>query len=109
MDETEQLEFILLLGSKGTRKILRYLSEHEKGQYKDFDLDISVPTISTRLSKLLEFNLIEHHFQKGPTRKEWYEITKKGREISQYLEDLVGVLYSDEQDKAVEHATNRGN
>lgn len=96
MDETEQLEFILLLGSKGTRKILQYLSKHERGQYKDFDLDISVPTISTRLSKLLEFNLIEHYFQKEPTRKEWYEITEKGREISQYLEGLVGVLYSDE-------------
>jgi DNA-binding HxlR family transcriptional regulator len=97
MDETKQLEFFLLIGSKGTRKILQYLCKHGKGQYKDFDLGISVPTISTRLSKLLEFNLIEHHLQKEPARKEWYEITEKGREISKYLEDLVATLYGDEQ------------
>jgi predicted transcriptional regulator len=42
-------------------------------------------------------DLIEHHLQKEPARKEWYEITEKGREISKYLEDLVATLYGDEQ------------
>ena len=96
MDESKQLELFQLLGSKGTRKILQYLFKHGKAQYKDLDLDISVPTVSTRLLKLLEFSLIEHHLQKEPSRVEWYEITEKGRKILTYLEELVAVIKSDE-------------
>ncbi len=33
-----------------------------------------------RLNALIEYNLIEHHQVRNP-RREWYEITEKGREI----------------------------
>ncbi len=41
----------------------------------------NVPTLNTRLKQLLEFNLITHHLEKKELRKEWYEITEKGRKV----------------------------
>ena len=92
MDRDREIEFLQLLGSKGTRRMLQELYTRGKVRCTDFHLDISIPTIYTRLSKLLEFSLIEHHLEKEPTRQEWYEITEKGRKILKYLEDLVELI-----------------
>ena len=89
MDETRENELIQLLGSKGTRRMLQYLSEQGKAQYKDLNLCISVSTLNKRLPKLLEFGIIEHHFRRDLTRQEWYEITEKGRKILKCLEVMV--------------------
>jgi DNA-binding HxlR family transcriptional regulator len=92
IDETKENELIRLLGSKGTRGILQYLRNNGKAQYKDFSLSISPSTLNTRFSKLLGFGFIEHHFQRGSIREEWYEITEKGKRISECLEDLVRTI-----------------
>jgi DNA-binding PadR family transcriptional regulator len=93
MDRDREIELLQLLGSKGTRGILQELSTRGKVKCTDFHVDISIPTLYTKLTKLLEFSLIEHHLEKEPTRQEWYEITEKGRKILRYLEDLVELIY----------------
>jgi len=88
MDEKAKREFLALLGSKDTMKILQYLRQHRKMQYTDFDLSISLPTLNTRLRKLLKFNLVEHCIAKQPKRREWYEITERGKNILKIMEDM---------------------
>jgi DNA-binding HxlR family transcriptional regulator len=89
MDEREK-EFLKLITSRGTIGILRYLKEHETGQYHHFNQFIFTATLNDRLRQLLRFNLINHYFVKEGMikRKEWYEITEKGREVLQILEDI---------------------
>ena len=82
-------EFLKFIGSKGAKEVLQFLRERGEAQYKDFRVNISIPTLNNRLSRLLDFYLVDHYFQKKPQRKEWYEITEKGIEMSKYLEDLV--------------------
>lgn len=84
-----RIELLALLGSKNTKEILRYLCKQRKVQYKDFDLSISVPTLSTRLAKLLKFDLIEHCIAKEPKRREWYEITGRGKKVLKIMEDMI--------------------
>ena len=88
MDEKAKREFLALLGSKDTKEILQYLRQHEKVQYTNFDLSISLPTFNTRLRKLLKFGLVEHCIAKQPKRREWYEITERGKNILKIMEDM---------------------
>ena len=88
----DEPEFLKFIGSKGPREVLLFLRERGQVQYKDFNVSVSVPTLNNRLSRLLDFYLVEHHFQKKPKRREWYEITEKGIRISEYLEDLVELI-----------------
>ena len=88
----DEAEFLQLVGGKGTKEVLQFICERGQVQYKEFDVSVSVPTLNNRLSRLLDFSLVEHHFQKKPQRKEWYEITEKGIEMSKYLEDLVKLI-----------------
>jgi len=92
MDETTRMRLLALLGSKDTKEILQYLHKHEKVQYTNFDLSISVPTLNKRLRKLLKFNLIEHCITKEPRRREWYEITEKGKNVLKIMEDMIRVV-----------------
>ena len=70
--------------NNNTKEILQYLRKHEKVQYTNFNLNISVPTLNKRLRKLLKFNLIEHCITKELKRKEWYEITEKGKRVKDH-------------------------
>ena len=88
MDETTKRELLALLGSKDTKKILQYLRQQEEVQYTNFDLSISLPTFNTRLRKLLKFGLIEHCIAKQPKRREWYEITERGKNVLKIMEDM---------------------
>ena len=92
IDETTRMRLLALLGSKDTKEILQYLRKHEKVQYTNFDLSISVPTLNKRLRKLLKFNLIEHCITKEPRRREWYEITEKGKNVLKIMEDMIRVV-----------------
>ncbi|MBU7029816.1 MAG: winged helix-turn-helix transcriptional regulator [Theionarchaea archaeon] len=92
IDEITRMELLALLGSKDTKEILQYLRKHEKVQYTNFDLSISVPTLNKRLRKLLKFNLIEHCITKEPRRREWYEITEKGKNVLKIMEDMIRVV-----------------
>lgn len=92
MNETREMELLALLGSKGTKEILQYLRKHGEVQYKDFDLSISIPTLGKHLAKLLKFNLVEHNITRDTKRREWYEITEKGRKILEHLEDMVKLI-----------------
>ncbi|MBU7029556.1 MAG: winged helix-turn-helix transcriptional regulator [Theionarchaea archaeon] len=77
-----------MLGSKDTIEILQYLRQQGEVQYTNFDLSISLPTLNTRLRKLLKFGLIEHCIAKQPKRKEWYEITERGKNVLKIMEDM---------------------
>ena len=72
MDLEREEDLLKLVGSKGTITILRFLNE--------------------RLRKLLDFNLINHHVDKKAVRKEWYEITEKGRSILKTMEDMIRLI-----------------
>ena len=65
------------------------MSEHEKVQFKDFDVGISVSTIYKRLRKLLEFDLIEHYITREPKRRERYEITERGKRVLKIMEATI--------------------
>jgi len=88
VNETTKTELLALLGSKDTIEILQYLRQHEKVQYTNFDVSISLPTFNTRLRKLLKFGLVEHCIAKQPKRREWYEITERGKNILKIMEDM---------------------
>ncbi len=73
---------------RATFEILEYLNEHEESRYKDLERLASTYSIFIRLKQLLKCNLIEHHFEKEETRKEWYTITEKGRKVLELLKAL---------------------
>ena len=87
VDEREE-EFLKLIGSKGTIDILRYLNKHKTGQYKDLIELVNEVTLYNRVKQLLKFSLIVHHLDKKDVRREWYEITEKGKRVLQILGTL---------------------
>ena len=90
MDERER-RILKLVGLRGTLDILRHLDQHGTGQYMDFIQYANVPTLNARLKQLLDFNLITHHLEKKELRKEWYEITERGRKVLQSLEGIINL------------------
>ncbi len=97
MDEIEnerkrkKRELIKMLGLLNTLDILRFLCKNE-GNYAQLRQFVDTNTLNTRLRKLVEYGLIEHHFKRNKTRKEWYTITEKGRRVTELgglLEDEV--------------------
>jgi len=91
MDEKRILK---LLGSRGTIPIFRYLNEHSTAQYYHFNQFIETSTLNKWLRQLLHFNLINHYFMKEGVikRKEWYELTEKGRTVLQIAEAIIKVV-----------------
>ncbi len=87
-EQNEDSRLLKILWQKGTFEILQYLVDHEKSQYRDLEPLASTYTLSTRLGQLLEYRLIEHYFEKTERRKEWYEITEKGRKVLESMKVL---------------------
>ncbi len=87
VDEREE-EFLKLISLKGTIDILRYLNEHGTAQYKDLIELVNEVTLYNRVKQLLKFDLIIHCLDKKDVRREWYEITEKGRKVLQILGTL---------------------
>ena len=74
-----EYRFLYTLGLKGAVKILKYLKEHGKGQYKDLiKLDLIVSTLNERVRQLIEMGLISHNITLLEKRREWYTLTEKG-------------------------------
>ncbi|KYK32164.1 MAG: hypothetical protein AYK19_15785 [Theionarchaea archaeon DG-70-1] len=88
IDEPTKRELLALLVSKDMKKMLQYLCQQGEVQYTNFDLSISLPTFNTRLRKLLKFGLIEHCIAKHPKRREWYEITERGKNVLKIMESM---------------------
>jgi DNA-binding HxlR family transcriptional regulator len=68
--------------------ILEYLHTHTKVQYKELNRALVPHTLNARLRELLMYKLIEHHLVRKDTRKEWYEITEKGKRVLQLMRKL---------------------
>lgn len=89
--------------STGSLEILGYLSEKGTARYKDLKPFASTYTLNFRLKQFLKFNLIRHQFLKEDTRKEWYELTNKGRRFHQLLQKAIAVLESDEESEIADN------
>ncbi len=92
MDEEREEQFIKFITSRGARDILKYLNKHDTAQHADLDAFMNTSTLNTKLNELLTFGLIKHHLDKSGMRKEWYTITKKGKLILQYLDDMIKIV-----------------
>lgn len=92
MDRTKEKEVLDKLGKKASVDILRFVVEHGKGRYKDFQPFGSTYTINARIKDLTQLDLIQHKFVKEEVRKEWYESTERGRKVTHCLDDLGEVM-----------------
>jgi DNA-binding HxlR family transcriptional regulator len=92
MDEKTEKEFLQLIGLTGGVFILRYLNEHETGQYKDLMEHLNTHTLNQRLRTLLHFKLIEHYCVKIEKKTEWYKLTDKGKHVLMLIEKMIEVV-----------------
>jgi DNA-binding HxlR family transcriptional regulator len=91
MDEETEEEFLRLIGLRGTMFILRYLNDHDTGQYKDLKECMNTHSLNQRLRTLLDFTLVEHHCVKIEKKKEWYTLTEKGKHVLMLIEKTIEV------------------
>ena len=88
-----QYRFLYTLGLKGSIKILKYLKENGKGQYKNLlELDLIVSTLNWRVRKLIGLGLISHNITLIEKRVEWYELTDKGKKVLNLVQKLEKVI-----------------
>ena len=92
--EERMKKFLKVLGAKGAFDVLVYLDVHGKAQYRDLMEFVNTPTLNTRLRQLLTFNLISHHLERVETRKEWYELTERGKEVVNHLKAIMEMVDS---------------
>jgi len=72
---------------------LETINRTGKTQYKDLSpIKISVSTLNARLLELMDFGLVNHYVDKKAVRKEWYEITEKGKTVLEILEQLAQLI-----------------
>ncbi len=91
LEPEKKEQFLKLLGAKHTKAILGFINEHGKTRHMDM-MDSFNPTIITlTLRSLLIFGLIQYTMEKIEKRKEWYEITEKGKTVLQLLDAVVAV------------------
>lgn len=87
--EKRKKDFLKLVGATATREILEFLNTHGPSRYRQLSAFVNTHTLDARLRALRSFNLVEHHFEKGTKRKEWYEITEKGKILLRHMEELL--------------------
>ncbi len=92
MDEKKEEDFLKMLGLKATKRILEYLEENGTAQYKQLQQFVNTHTLNTRMKELLDFDLVQHHLVREDVRREWYEVTKKGKKVLHYLREIVRVI-----------------
>lgn len=85
-------EIFECLGARGTIEILEFLDEHGITQYRELMENFNTYTLNHRLRELLVFGLVEHHFERTKTRKEWYELTDKGRKVLKPVRELKALI-----------------
>jgi len=83
-----------VLGSTGAIQVLETINRTGKTQYKDLSsIKISISTLNTRLLQLMNFGLVKHFtIRDAKQRKEWYEITDKGKIVLEILEQLAQLI-----------------
>ena len=92
MKTAKEKYFLKILGKKGTIDVLRFLEEHGTARYKHLQQFISTHTLNARIKDLMQLGLIQHQFVKEDVRKEWYELTEKGKNVLQCLDDLKKIM-----------------
>ena len=48
--------------------------------------------MNVRLRQLLKFKLIQHCMVRKRLKKEWYELTERGRMVLQFMEEQVNLI-----------------
>jgi len=91
MEKKGEEKLLKLLGARGTKQILEFMSEHGAAQYKQMKGFTSTHALNRRLRELLGFNFIEHHFEREKGRREWYEITEKGKKLLKCMRAIIEV------------------
>ena len=92
MKEESEKRFLKLLGAKSTKQILEFLNQHGTAQYNQLMEFVNAPTLNARLRELLVFGLVSHHFERVEKKREWYEITEKGKKVLQHLRAMVELV-----------------
>ncbi len=93
--EADELEhFLKVLTTRGGRHVLSRLDEGQR-RYVDLMGVVNAMTLNHRLHFLMTCELVEHHIVRRETRREWYEITEKGREVFTILKKLEGLVEPD--------------
>lgn len=88
-----------LLTSKPTREILEFLDQHSYSQYKDLRAFVAIHTLNSKLRNLLSYELIEHHLERLDIRREWYELTDRGRKVLQFLKELAEIVEPEKREE----------
>ncbi|KYK32229.1 MAG: winged helix-turn-helix transcriptional regulator [Theionarchaea archaeon] len=91
----QEYDLFYVLGLKATLRILKYLKEHKKAQYRDLrSVGISIHVLNDRLKQLLKLDLVSHHLvlKRGQKRKEWYELTEKGKKVLKLILELEKIM-----------------
>lgn len=87
-----QEAFFKMLGSRAAVRILQYLGTEERVKYKDLQQFVNTHTLNVRIKDLLNHGLIEHHLIREEIRKEWYELTQRGKKVVELLSKLIEVM-----------------
>jgi len=83
MIEKSEKKFLRMLCAAGSIEILDFIGEQGTGQYTELIRFVSIPTLNLRLKELLDYGLIEHHLERIEKKREWYELTEKGKQTLQ--------------------------
>jgi DNA-binding HxlR family transcriptional regulator len=86
METAHEEYFLKILGKKGSVTIVRFLEEHGTARYIQLQQFVSTHTLNARIKDFMQLGLIEHHFVREPVRKEWYELTEKGKKVPPLLD-----------------------
>lgn len=78
-----------LIGAKGTKHVLEFLDEHDGARFIEIGESMNLATLNYRLRDLLSLGLVIHCFERNPRKREWYEITEKGREALRCMRALI--------------------
>lgn len=84
--------YFVVLGRTSTKKILEFLDEHHSVGYKDLKQFASLYALNRILKELMDFDLIKYYYVDKGVRKEWYELTERGKKILQCLRELEKIL-----------------
>ena len=91
MEKNSKINVLKIVGAKGTREILEYLDEHGTAQYNQLVKFVSTATLNQRLRELLISEIISYHSERTEKRKEWYELTEKGRNALEHMRALINL------------------
>ena len=82
-------EILKFIGAKGTKFVLDFLNEHGKGEYKEMEKFMNTGTLNHRLRDLLIFELVSHHLERNPKKRQWYEVTENGKKALKHMRALI--------------------